>query len=117
VSHFRGEVGQGGRVTPECSEQEALASFWLLAGLTLWGRWREVRKGLLLLLVLPGTLPLYFLNAARIYGLVVVGTCWSPRACVSLAHSRIGGMLFLGITAALLSLTLRPGGTQAAVAN
>jgi exosortase/archaeosortase family protein len=95
-------------VTPGCSEMDALAAFWLLAAAVLCARWGEVRKARLALALLLGTALLYLLNAARIYGLVVVGASVSPKVCVSLAHSRIGGALFLGLAAALLSLTLRP---------
>jgi exosortase/archaeosortase family protein len=95
-------------VTPGCSEMDAMAAFWLLAAAVLCARWREVRKVRLALALLLGTALLYLLNAARIYGLVVVGTSLSPKVAVSLAHSRIGGGLFLGVAAALLSLILRP---------
>jgi exosortase/archaeosortase family protein len=95
-------------VTPQCSELDALAAFGLLAAAVLAARWREARKVHFALVLLLGPPLLYLLNAARIYGLVVVGLAVSPRACVSLAHSRVGGTLFLGVTAALLSLTLRP---------
>jgi exosortase/archaeosortase family protein len=95
-------------VTPGCSEMDALAAFWLLAAAVLCARWREVRKVRLALVLPLGTALLYLLNVARIYGLAVVGTSVSPKVCVSLAHSRIGGALFLAVTAVLLSFTLRP---------
>lgn len=96
------------RVTPGCSELDALPAFWLLAVAALCARWREMGKVRLALALLLGTALLYLLNAARLYGLVVVGTLLSPKVAVSLAHSRLGGALFLGVAAALLSLTLRP---------
>jgi exosortase/archaeosortase family protein len=95
-------------VTPECSGLDALAAFWLLPAAAVIGRWREVRKARLTLVLVLGTALLYLLLAARLYGLVVVGISVSPRACVSLAHSRLGWALSLGVAAALLSLTLRP---------
>ena len=95
-------------VTPQCSELDALAAFGLLAGATLCARWREARKVRLALVVALGAPLLYALNAGRIYGLVVVGLSFSPKVCVSLAHSRVGGALLLAVTAALLSLPFRP---------
>jgi exosortase/archaeosortase family protein len=101
-------------VTPQCSELDALAAFWLLGAAALVGRWRQARTARFALVLLAGGPLLYLLNAVRIYGLVVLGTSWSPRACVGLAHSRVAGALFLGVTAALLSFALRRRGPWAA---
>jgi exosortase/archaeosortase family protein len=64
-----------------------------------------VSKSRLGLVVLLGTVLVYLLNAVRIYGLVVAGTLLSPRASVSLAHSRISGIGFLGVMVLLLAGT------------
>jgi hypothetical protein len=94
-------------VTPQCSEVDALAAFWLLAALVVCGRRETVRKIRLALVLLPGTALLYLLIAARIYGLVLVGVCMSPEVCGRLAYSRAGGVCFLVVMVALLSFTLR----------
>ena len=54
-----------------------------------------------------GTGLLYLLMAVRLYGLVVLGTQLGPRAAVDLAHSRLGGILFLGVSVALVVVMSR----------
>lgn len=90
-------------ITPQCSGLEALAAFWLLAlavdvarGPQLWQASAAV--GLLL-----GTALLCLLLALRLYALVIIGVAVSPAACVGLAHSRIGTVIFLGVAVALLA--------------
>jgi exosortase/archaeosortase family protein len=92
-------------VTPGCSELDSLAAFWVLGGALLVLRRGELRKTRFLLVLLLGGALLYLLNAARIYGLVVIGTELSARLCVSLAHSRLGWIGFTGISVALLAGT------------
>src|SRR5262249_54047234 len=77
-------------------------------GAVAGARWRQVRKLRLALVLLLGTAVLYVLNALRLYGLVVIANEWSPRVSVDLAHSRIGGIAFLGISVALVAAACRP---------
>jgi exosortase/archaeosortase family protein len=90
------------QVTPQCSELEAIAALWMLAGAVVLSRWRELHKARVAVALLAATVVLYLLIAARLYGLVVAGIRFSPDVCVGLAHSRLGGILLLGVTAALI---------------
>jgi len=90
-------------VTPGCSELDALAAFWLMGGALVCSRWRDLSRGWTLLALVLGTSLLYVLNAVRLYGLVVVANLVSGKACVALGHSRIGSLLFLGVTTAVLA--------------
>lgn len=94
-------------VTPQCSELDAIAAFWLLAGAWFVSRWPTLRKGRMVLVILLGTGLFYLVNALRLCGLVMIGTHVSPKACVSLAHSRVGGIGFLGLAVLLLAVTSR----------
>ncbi len=91
-------------VTPQCSELEAIAAFWLLAAAVVATRWRELRKGRVAFFLVLGTGLLYVLIALRIFGLLVLGMHVSPKVCVAVAHSRIGSILLVGIAAGLLAL-------------
>ncbi len=91
------------QVTPECSELDALAALWILAGAVVVSRWAELRKGRVALALLAGSAVLYLLLAVRLYGLVVAGIEVSPGVCVALAHSRLGNIAFLGFAAALVA--------------
>src|SRR5262249_22143710 len=86
-------------VTPQCSELEAITALWLLCGAVVCSRWGDLHKTRAVIALLVGTAVLYLLIALRIYGLVVVGIAFSPNVCVSLAHSRIGSIFFLGFAA------------------
>jgi exosortase/archaeosortase family protein len=90
-------------VTPQCSELDALAAFWLLGGAVLLSRWRSASKVRSALVLLLGAGLLYLLNSIRLYGLVVLGIAASPNLCVGLAHSRISWLLFLGVGVSLLA--------------
>src|SRR6266542_269434 len=90
------------RVTPQCSELDALAAFWLLGGAVFLARWRELRLVGALIVLLLGTGLLYLLIAVRLYGLILIGMASSPDVSVNLAHSRVSGILFLGLTVAML---------------
>lgn len=108
-------------VTPQCSELDAIAAFWLLAGAWSVSRWPTLRKGRMALVILLGTGLFYIVNALRLCALVMIGTHVSPKACVSLAHSRVGGIGFLGLAVLVLAVTSRwcrrrePGGASDAV--
>jgi hypothetical protein len=54
-----------------------------------------------------GTALLYVLVSVRLYGLVLVGTMFSPQTCVNLAHSRVSAILFLGLAVVILGGTSR----------
>jgi exosortase/archaeosortase family protein len=94
-------------VTPQCSEIDALATFGLLGCIVACTRWRRLRRGRIVLVLLLGAAAVYLLNAVRIYGLVVVAHQLSPRLCVALAHSRLGWLFFLGLSALVLAGTFR----------
>jgi exosortase/archaeosortase family protein len=94
-------------VTPQCSELDALAALWLLGGLVVACRRGELRKAKAIVFLLVGSAVMYGLLALRIYGLVVAGIAFSPGASVSLAHSRIGGIVLLTVAAALVGGCLR----------
>jgi exosortase/archaeosortase family protein len=90
-------------VTPQCSGLEALAAFGLLGLAVLVARRHELRLFPDLSGLLVGSGLLYLLLALRLYGLMVVGVAVSPAACVGLAHSRVGMVVSLAVTVALLS--------------
>lgn len=85
-------------VTPQCSEMESLLAFWLLALTLLAARRQKLRKLHYVAACVIGTVFLYCLNAGRLYALVLIGLRFSADVCVNIAHSRIGGILFLGIS-------------------
>lgn len=95
-------------VTPQCAELETIPAFWLLSLALLGGCWRSVAKVRWAVVLLLGSAVLYLLNAVRLFGLIVLGSQYSPEVCVRLAHSRIGGICLLAVALALLCLTLRP---------
>jgi exosortase/archaeosortase family protein len=94
-------------VTPQCSELDAIAAFWLLGGVFLVARCAELRPTRVAFVLLLGTGLFYLLLAVRLCGLVVAGQRYSPQVSVSLAHSRISSIVFLGLAVALLSGTYR----------
>jgi exosortase/archaeosortase family protein len=96
------------KVTPQCAELETIPAFWLLGVGLLCGRWRAVGKVRWVVVLVLGTVGLYLLNAVRLFGLVVLGIQASPEVCVSLAHSRVGGICLVGIALVFLSFSLRP---------
>jgi exosortase/archaeosortase family protein len=91
------------QVTPQCSELEAVAALWMLAGAVVFSRRGELRIVRAGVALLAGTAVLYLLLAARIYALVVAGIELSPGICVALAHSRVGSLVFLGFAAAVVA--------------
>ena len=107
VSGMRGPnpiLGTGGRgssleITPFCAEQESLAAFLLIGGILMIANWPHVRKLRMLVVIVCGLVCLHLFNAVRIYHLVeIAGTFEKPQLAVSIAHSRLGGILFLGIS-------------------
>ncbi len=97
--------GQGSRliITRFCAEMESLAIFILLAIVLYFSYLPRVRFAPWLVVVLCGLLLLYVLNAIRLAILVEIAGSWSnPQLAVSLAHSRLSGLLFLGISLLLL---------------
>jgi len=97
--------GKGTRliVTRYCAEMESLAVFLLLATILCFAYLPRIRFIPWLTIVLFGLLLFYFLNAMRIAFLVEIAGSWAnPQLAVSLAHSRISGILFLGISLLLL---------------
>lgn len=94
-------------VTPHCSEMESILAFWLLAATLLVARWQRLMKLRYLAAIGLGTALLYCLNAGRLYLLVLMGLRFSANACVNIAHSRIGGILFLGISIGWLIVACR----------
>ena len=97
--------GQGANliITRYCAEMESLAIFLLLAVVLYCAYLPRVRFGPWLAVVVLGLLLLHVLNASRIALLVEIAGSWrnTPLA-VSLAHSRLSGLLFLGISLLLL---------------
>jgi hypothetical protein len=97
-------LGTGNRgtalvITPFCAEQESLAAFLLLAAVLLIAHWPRVRKLRLVTVVLCGLVCLHLFNALRLFLLVeIAGTLARPQLAVSLAHSRLGGILLLAIS-------------------
>jgi exosortase/archaeosortase family protein len=89
-------------VTPECSEMDSLLFFWLLGAVLLAQRWKNLHKSRFLFVIVVGSGVLYFLNAVRIYSLILIGIKYSPGVCVSLAHSRIGALMLLGVSLIML---------------
>lgn len=94
-------------MTPECSEMDPLLFFWLLGEVLLARPCKKLHKSRFLFVIVIGTGLLYFLNAVRIYSLVLIGIRYSPRVCVSLAHSRMGVLVFLGVSPIMLWHGLR----------
>ena len=97
--------GQGSRliITRFCAEMESLAIFILLAVVLYFSYLPRVRFVPWLVVVLCGLLLLYVLNALRLAILVEIAGSWTnPQLAVSLAHSRLSGLLFLGISLLLL---------------
>ena len=94
-------------VTPECSEMDSLLFFWLLGAVLLAQRWKNLHKSRFLFVIVVGSGLLYFLNAVRIYSLILIGIKYSPGVCVSLAHSRMGALVLLGVSLIMLWLGLR----------
>lgn len=94
-------------VTPQCSELESVAAFLLFGTTLILARRQELRKLRAASVLLIGTLLLYFLNAVRLYALIVVGLNSIGQMEVSLAHSRISQIVFLGIFGVLLLYSFR----------
>jgi exosortase/archaeosortase family protein len=97
--------GRGTRliVTRYCAEMESLAVFLLLATILCLAYLPRIRFIPWLTIVLFGLLLFYFLNAMRIAFLVEIAGSWAnPQLAVSLAHSRLSGISFLGISLLLL---------------
>jgi exosortase/archaeosortase family protein len=94
-------------VTPQCSELESPAALWLLAGTVLLARRRQLRPRKAVGLLVAATAGVYVLLALRLYALVVAGIQVSPATCVSLAHSRIGGLFFLAVAAGVTAACQR----------
>ena len=93
------------RVTPFCAEMESFAAFWLLGGTLLVARWNQARPGRFLVVMLSGTLILFFINGLRLAALVEIAEHVDQvgaRTAVSLAHSRWSGMLFLALSLLIL---------------
>ena len=97
--------GKGTRliITRYCAEMESLAIFLLIATVLCFAYLPRVRFIPWLAVVLFGLLLIYFLNAIRIAFLVEISGNWSnPQLAVNLAHSRLSGLVFLGISLLLL---------------
>ena len=100
-----GIEGKGTRliVTRYCAEMESFAIFLLLSTVLCFAYLSRIRFIPWLTVVATGLLLLYFLNAVRIAILVEIAGTWNhPQLAVSLAHSRLSGILFLGISLLLL---------------
>ena len=97
-------------VTQHCSEMEAMLAYLLLGILLVVAGGRRMWSFYFLAPFLVGFEILYVLNALRLYllllmGHVMVDTTWAPyagRACVSLAHSRVGNFVLLTIGVLIL---------------
>jgi len=94
-------------VTPGCADVESLAVF-LLLGITLaiaggnrvrWLRW--------IVAMAAGAVLIFVANAARLALLVELGNQFGSQWSVRFAHSRLGGILFLALSAGWLVLTRR----------
>lgn len=93
-------------VTRYCAEMESLATFLLIALIVCLAYLPRIRWLPWLTIVLTGLCLLYFFNALRIAMLVeIAGTWGKPQLAVSLAHSRLSGIFFLGISILLLLIS------------
>lgn len=100
--------GRGLTVTRFCAEMESIAAFWVLGGVLMIATWRSNRRIRLLAVVLLGTVMLYLLNGLRLAMLVGVHQLnLGGHFAVDLAHSRVSGVLFLGVSLAILLGTAR----------
>ena len=100
--------GQGSRliITRYCAEMESLTAFLLLGVVLYFAYLPRVRFGPWMAVIVFGLLLLHVLNAIRLAFLVEIAGTWSnPSLAVSLAHSRLSGLLFLGISLLLLLVT------------
>ena len=100
--------GEGSRliITRYCAEMESLAIFVLLAAVLCVAYLPRIRFLPWLTVLFFGVVLIYFLNAMRIAFLVEIAGTWSnPQLAVSLAHSRLSGIIFLGISLLLLLVT------------
>jgi exosortase/archaeosortase family protein len=97
-------------ITQHCSEMETLLAYTLLGVLLMIAGGRRMMSFLFLAPFFVGFELLYVLNAVRLYllllmGHILVDTSWAAyagRACVSLAHSRVGSFLLLSIAVLIL---------------
>ena len=93
-------------VTPACAEMESLAAFGLLGFALLVAGWFQVRRLRLCLILVLGIGLLYLLNAVRLFFLIDLAARYSNAdIAVSLAHSRLSGVFFLGISLLILLTT------------
>lgn len=101
------------RVTPHCAEMESLFAFLLLGCAVMLYSSARIRYRRLLLVIFIGFALLYVINAVRLFFLVEIASQnSSPNLAVSLAHSRLSGILFLAISA-LIMITTRPWWSEA----
>ncbi len=94
-------------VTPHCSELEIILAFLLLSATMVLVYGSPLRSILFLAMLIVGIELLYFLNVLRLYFLVLFGVHWSPQVSVSLAHSRIGGIILLAAAVLILLVAER----------
>ncbi len=95
-------------VTQYCAEMESFGVFFLLASILTLVHWQRVRKLRMLVVFAGGIAFLCIFNAIRIALLVEIATFWAkPQLAVSLAHSRLASLGFLGLSLLLLIATKR----------
>ena len=95
-------------VTQYCAEMESFGVFFLLASILTLAHWQRVRKLRMLVVVAGGIAFLYIFNAIRIALLIEIATFWAkPQLAVSLAHSRLASLGFLGLSLLLLMASKR----------
>jgi exosortase E/protease (VPEID-CTERM system) len=81
-------------IAPECSGLEGLGLMTAFAALWLWLSRSELRFPRALLMLPVGWVLLWFLNAARIAALLLIGDCGFPRIAAEGFHSQAGWLTF-----------------------
>ncbi len=95
-------------ITQYCAEMESFGIFFLLASILTLAHWQRVRKLRMLVVVTGGIAILYIFNAIRIALLVEIAASWEkPLLAVSLAHSRLASLGFLGLSLLMLMASKR----------